>query len=89
MEFKKEVIIIHELKLKVKHYNDIINGIKKFEIRKNDRNYQVGDTIRLFEIDESGAFTGSKVLSVKIIYILRDTEGYKYGLRTGYCVINW
>lgn len=33
---------IHRLKLNSAYYNDSASGIKTFEIRKNDRNFQVG-----------------------------------------------
>lgn len=41
--------MIHELKIESKYFTDILKGIKKFEIRKNDRNYQVGDYLILKE----------------------------------------
>lgn len=37
----------HRLKLNSDYYNDSASGIKTFEIRKNDRNYQVGDILEL------------------------------------------
>ncbi len=37
----------HELKLDIKYFDDVKNGKKNFEIRKNDRNYQVGDILEL------------------------------------------
>ena len=36
---------LHELKIKDEYYEDIISGTKKAELRKNDRDYQVGDLI--------------------------------------------
>lgn len=38
---------VHELKLDTKYFNDVKNGYKTFEIRKNDREYQVGDLLSL------------------------------------------
>jgi hypothetical protein len=37
----------HDLKIDEKYYLDIIHNNKRFEIRFNDRNYQVGDYIEL------------------------------------------
>lgn len=34
---------VHKLKILPEYYNAQIEGKKNFEIRKNDRNYQVGD----------------------------------------------
>ena len=44
------------LNLKIlKEYADAkVKGLKPFEIRKNDRDYQVGDLIRYKVIDENG-----------------------------------
>lgn len=38
---------IHELKLDVKYFDEVKNGTKNFEIRKNDRDFQVGDIMIL------------------------------------------
>ncbi len=38
---------IHELKLDEEYFDDVKSGLKTFEIRKNDRNYQVGDLLAL------------------------------------------
>ncbi|WP_270745219.1 DUF3850 domain-containing protein [Lactococcus petauri] len=37
----------HELKLDVKYFDDVKNGTKNFEIRKNDRDFKVGDILIL------------------------------------------
>ena len=41
---------IHELKLDTKYFNDVKSGNKKFEIRKNDRDFEVGDILVLRKI---------------------------------------
>lgn len=38
---------IHKLKLDNDYFNDVESGIKNFEIRKNDRGFQVGDILEL------------------------------------------
>lgn len=38
---------IHELKLDTFYFDDVKSGLKTFEIRKNDRDYQVGDLLSL------------------------------------------
>lgn len=48
--------MIHELKIKPQYYEDIKIGIKTFEIRKNDREFKLGDILILNEYD-SGAGT--------------------------------
>lgn len=41
----------HHLKIKTEFYEALISGEKTFEIRKNDRNYKVGDKLILKEFD--------------------------------------
>ena len=43
---------IHKLKLNAKYYEDSERGIKTFEIRKNDRDYKIGDVLELREYIE-------------------------------------
>ncbi len=39
----------HELKIQPKYFNAVLMGTKNFEIRKNDRDYHVGDRLWLRE----------------------------------------
>lgn len=45
---------LHELKIKHEYLVDITLGKKTFELRKNDRDYQVGDLIRFIDIGVVG-----------------------------------
>lgn len=86
----------HELKLDVKYFDDIKNGKKNFEIRKNDRNYQVGDILDLKAWDPSSAmYVGeynecvhhyhAKTLKVKVVSIFKPkTINAKKYLGRGY-----
>ena len=73
----------HELKILPQYFQAAWNGTKTFEIRKNDRDYQVGDVLVLKEWDGE-RFTGS-ALCVKVTYILKDAE--MYGLKDGYIIM--
>lgn len=44
----------HILKLNHKYYDAVANGIKTFEIRENDRDYKVGDTLVLIKANDDG-----------------------------------
>ena len=68
--------ISHELKIDAQHLYDIHTGDKTFEIRINDRDFQLYQYIRLKQII-GGDFTG-KSLIVKIVYIsdYMQREGY-------------
>ncbi|WP_195918937.1 DUF3850 domain-containing protein [Lactococcus lactis] len=43
----------HELKLDIKYFDEVKSSKKNFEIRKNDRNFQVGDILELKAWDSS------------------------------------
>ena len=68
--------MIHELKIWPEYFNAVKEGIKTFEYRLNDRNYQVGDTLVLKEyLPESKEYTGQEV-SVVVTYILPVKDNY-------------
>lgn len=75
----------HEIKILPQYYEAVSKGIKQFELRKDDRDYQVGDLVRLREWDGKG-YTGNKMI-VGIKYVLRDCP--EYGLMEGYCIFGW
>jgi ASC-1-like (ASCH) protein len=61
----------HNLKILPEYYQAVIDGSKTFEIRKNDRNFQVGDVLILNEFKER--YSGRWV-AVKVTYILKSKE---------------
>lgn len=75
----------HEIKILPQYFADVSKGIKQFELRKDDRDYQVGDLVILREWNK-GTYTGNSI-SVIIKYILRDCP--EYGLMEGYCIFGW
>ncbi len=40
---------VHELKILPQHFTDVVTGLKTYEIRYNDRDFQVGDILILKE----------------------------------------
>ena len=78
-------IIHHHLKTETEYFQAIELGFKKFEFRKNDRNYQVNDLLYLEET-ENGVYTGRRLPPKEIKYIF---YGGKYGLPEGYCIMCW
>lgn len=89
--------MIHELKIIPQYFEAVVKGIKTFELRKNDRDYKVGDTLLLKEwnigeIDLTGpepivtqeqGYTGREV-ERKIAYIL---QGGRYGLHKNFVIL--
>lgn len=80
---------IHQLKTVPPYFTQIKEGKKKFELRKNDRDFKTGDILILEEYDpldgdepESTGYTG-KAFAVKVDYILSDFKG----LEAGYCIM--
>ena len=64
--------MIHALKQETQFFEDVVNGRKLFEVRKNDRNYKVMDLIALNEWDpDKNQYTGRSCL-VYIDYIFDD-----------------
>lgn len=74
----------HVLKISPKYFDDVKNNIKRFEIRKDDRDFQVGDLVTLKEFDK-GRYTGKIIENIPITYILRNAS--EYGLKDGYCIL--
>lgn len=75
---------IHDLKTWPGPFQAVRDGSKRFEWRKNDRNYQVGDVLSMREWDpETGRYTG-RVEEHRVTYML--TEGF--GIPEGYCVMS-
>ena len=73
----------HELKILPKWFEDVQTNKKNFEIRKNDRNFEVGDYLILKEWHR-GKFTDRYVIR-QIEYIYKG-DG-TYGLTEDYCVL--
>ena len=73
--------MIHKIKISHLYYDDIQNGKKNFELRKDDRNYQVGDKLLLHEIKED-SLTG-RLIEVDVVYKLVNYVG----LENGYCIL--
>ena len=81
---------LHELKIKHEYLIDVSLGTKTFELRKNDRDYQVGDLIRFIDITKD--YTENDIepnidenTLYRITYVLKDVE--KYGLDKDYCIL--
>ena len=72
----------HELKIYPQYFEDVISGKKKFEIRKNDRKYLVGDILILKEWDNI-KYSGREARA-EVIYLIDDKF---VGIQPGYVVM--
>ena len=75
----------HALKTWSIYFEQSFLGNKNFEIRKNDRNFQVGDFLIRFEWDElNQSYTGRQLIN-EILYI---HEGGSFGLEKDYVILS-
>lgn len=83
---------LHELKIKHEYLIEVDRGRKTFELRKNDRDYQVGDLIHFVDIKDTkqndkcdcDIYIDNNDL-YKITYVLKNVE--QYGLDKDYCIL--
>lgn len=67
---------VQELKIEPEFMEAQLNGLKNFEIRKNDRNFEVNDMLWLREWS-NGEYTGRSIsVSVTFITDYKQMPGY-------------
>ena len=75
----------HELKTWKEFYQAVVSCHKTFEVRKDDRNFQEGDYLKLVEIDPDNNMQSTGERSYYCItYILKGEE---WGIMDGYAVL--
>lgn len=77
-------MIEHELKLHPAYFQRVADGTKTFEIRKNDRDFQVGDALLLKEYDPARGWPDHAAygtIRAQIIYMT------SYEQKDGYVVL--
>lgn len=89
------------MKLNDRYYDAVANGVKTFEVRKNDREYRIGDTLVLYRVNDNGEYlysaggewwvskdTGAWLKSIRVTvkYILTHGD-YPVGIPEGYVVM--
>ena len=77
---------IHELKTFYPYWDAVNEGRKTFEVRKNDRNFQLGDIFHLRRTTKDGKEINNyfSPIKVKIVYLL---AGEEFGIRPGFVVL--
>lgn len=87
---------IHELKTWPEYFEKLVSGEKNFELRRNDRDYMIGDVLVLREWkpmgfntvapnERTGDYTGREVRR-KISYVLSNVP-VGFGLMNDYCIL--
>ena len=75
---------VHELKTIQPYFDAVEVGSKTFEFRKNDRDFQEGDTVVLREYDPKTDTYSGRELTFEIGFIL---VGFA-GIEKGYCIFS-
>lgn len=75
---------IHHLKLLQPYFDDVASGRKQFELRKNDRKFEVGHFLCLWEF-ANGEYNDRAILT-SVPYILQGCP--QFGLTDGYCCMS-
>ncbi len=75
---------VHELKCHPQYFQNIWIRKKLFEIRLNDREFNIGDKLLLKEFDTNLGFSNRKI-SANIDYMLEDEQ---LGIKKGYCILS-
>lgn len=70
---------VHLLKITQHWFNELDND-KRFEVRKNDRGYRIGEYINVYVPDTL------HLRSFRITYIL-TSEQFPDGIKDGYCIL--
>jgi len=74
----------HELKTWPQQFLEIMNRVKEFEVRRNDRDFQEGDILFLREWDpETEQYTGRNVTC----HVTHFLAGDQFGIKHGFCVM--
>jgi ASC-1-like (ASCH) protein len=76
---------LHELKIYKEYFSLIKHGQKPWEVRKDDRNFEVGDELVLREFDKNELNYTGRILHRKIDYL---QEGGQFGLEEGYVIMS-
>jgi hypothetical protein len=80
--------MVHELKVWTKYFDSLIDNSKTFEVRFDDRGYQVGDMLILKEFILSRGEYSGRMTSRKISYKLNAKEMPNV-IAPGYCVLGF
>lgn len=77
----------HVVKCWPEFFAAIKDGVKTFDLRRDDRDYQVGDDMVQEEYrGGTGEYTGRE-LRCKITFIARGYSFEKFGLAPGFCCL--
>ena len=82
----------HALKTWPEYFEHLLYGLKTFELRKDDRGFQIGDKLLLQEYDPHGQEYSGREIEKTIIHLLRHRPkagcAAEFGLSPGYVILS-
>jgi hypothetical protein len=75
---------LHELKTWPQYFQQVIDGVKTFEYRFNDRDFREGDDLLLLEYDPIKKTYSGRHCIVSVTSVLRSFKG----IEDGYCIMS-
>lgn len=76
--------MVHELKTLNPYFEDVWSGKKDFELRRNDRDFKVGDRLKLLEYEPGNNQYVPRYILKDVKYILK---GGVFGLSSEYVIL--
>jgi len=80
-------MIIKELKIWTKYLEDILNDLKTFELRNNDKDFQDNEYVLLREYEDSSDSYLNREVLIKIKKVYKF--GQKFGLYKDFCIFSF
>lgn len=78
----------HELKIWPSQFQAVIDGRKSWEFRRNDRNFQVGDTLILREWDPSNSYPLRHTGRTHTVVVTHIVHGGQFEIPGGFCIMS-
>lgn len=78
--------LVHHLKIQTEFFEAVNKGLKKFEIRRNDRDFKIGDWVFLENFNPKTNSYEPGIIKVEIIYII---EGGQFGIEEGFIIFGF
>jgi len=77
------MIKVHQLKCWPAYFDPIVKGLKTYDLRKNDRDFKVGDEVQLEEWRPGTKQYTGRLIRMRIVALLTKFEG----LEEGYAIL--
>lgn len=85
MSADQDTGVTHDLKTWPDYWLAVEAGVKNFEIRRNDRNFQAGDHLLLREWDPQGEEYTGRFVRRRVNFVLRNAM--QFGVCDGFVVL--